>query len=180
MEIVVLLAVVSIVAVLTLPAIMQANRRERVQQTWEILERTRLGAENATAPTHAFHQEVGRNARYLSQLVTPITVNDSDSCGNNYSPAQVTAWIGPYGGFTIDKNVGLATPIGIALNRLTRTPVGFGGGDIVILIPNVDIEDALLLDQVADTANGSAAAAVRWTLLGVDTLKYSWTHPAAC
>ena len=180
MEIIVLLAVVSVVAALSVPAIMQANRLQRVQQTWEILERTRLAAFNATAPNHAFQQEVGRHPGRLSQLVTPITVADLSSCGTNYTPGQVALWNGPYGGSTIDPTVGLPTPIGIGLNTLTRTPVGFGSGTLAILIPAVDLPDIVLLDQVFDNGDGNLSGNVQWTLLGVDTLKYSWPHTAAC
>jgi hypothetical protein len=180
MEIIVLLAVVAVVAALTVPTIMQANRLQRVQQTWEILERTRLAAFNATAPNHAFQQEVGRHPGQLSQLVTPITTADLSSCGAVYTAGQVASWTGPYGGSTIVAAVGLPTPIGIGLNNLVRTPVGFGAGTIAILIPAVDLQDALLLDQVFDNADGGAAGNVQWTLLGVDTLKYSWPHTAAC
>src|SRR5512140_184696 len=123
LEIIILLAVASVVAVLTAAVLAQANQLQRVQETWTILERTRLAEFNSAAVAGtAFFQDIGRNPQLLSQLVIKIVNTDKNACGNSYTGAQTGAWNGPYGGFTIDPAVGLPTPIGIGNNLLVRNP----------------------------------------------------------
>jgi type II secretory pathway pseudopilin PulG len=183
LEIVVLLAVASVIAVLAATVLLQANSLERVQETWTKLERTRLAEFNAAAGGGiAFFQDIGRNPQVLSQLVNALVSGDKDACGNSYTGAQRGSWMGPYGGFTIDASVGLATPIGIGNNLLVRNPTGGGVGTLAIVFPNVDVQDASLLDQVFDNANGNAAGVVQWTIPvgGLTTMSYLWAITNAC
>lgn len=184
-EIVILLAVASLIAVLTIPALVQANRLERLQETATILDRTRLAIYDATG-TVAFRQVVGHSPGRLSHLIIPIVNGDQNSCGNNYGNPQRNNWPdgGPYGGFNIDPAVGLVTPIGIGNNQLIRNPVGSGGaaGTLSIVFPNVDIEDILLLDAMTDNANGIAAGLIRWAAPagGLTTFSYTITIDNNC
>ena len=183
MEIVVLLAVASVIATLTAMVLLQANRLERVQETWTKLERTRLAEFNAAAGGGtAFFQDIGRNPQLLSHLVTAIVTGDKDACGNSYTGGQRGSWLGPYGGFTIDPNVGLPTPIGNGNNLLVRNPTAGGVGTLAIVFPNVDVADASLLDQVYDNADGNLAGAVQWTnpVGGLTTMSYLWAITNAC
>lgn len=178
-----LLGVASIIAVLSAVVLLQSSRLNRVQETWTILERTRLAEFNTTAGAVAFFQDIGKNPQLLSYLVTPIVKNvDTDACGGTFKNPDANAWSGPYGGFTIDANVGLPTPIGIGNNTLVRSPAGGGVGTLSIVFPNVDVADASLLDQVFDNADGNLAGAVRWTnpVGGLTTMSYGWAITAAC
>ena len=71
MEIVVLLAVASVIAILIAAVLGQSNQLERVRQTWTILENMRLASDNGS--NGSFAQDVGRNPNQLSQLERPIT-----------------------------------------------------------------------------------------------------------
>ena len=187
MEIIVLLAIASVVAALTVPAVMQANRLERVRQTWTILERTRLALYNTTAGVAAFRQGVAANAGRVSELTIQPVLGDPNSCGNNLTNAQRnTNWPlwGPFGGFTMVAAVGLPTPIGLGNNTLVRNPAGGGGatGTLAIVFPNTDVEDASLLDQVFDNADGLAAGVITWTApaAGLTTMSYLITIDGTC
>lgn len=185
-EIVVLLAIASVIAVLTVPALVQANRIERVQQTMTILDRTRLALYNPTNNPPAFNQTVGDNAGSLSHLVIPIANGDLNSCGQGYKVPTRNNWpnAGPYGGFNIDPNVGLVTPIGIGNDLLVRNPAGGGGvtGTLAIVFPNVDIADVLLLDGMVDDADGLNAGLIQWTAPagGLTTFSYTMTIDGNC
>src|SRR4051812_6444530 len=71
-EIIILLAITTVIAVLTVPALVQAGRIDRVQETMIILDRTRLALYNPSNTPPAFFQTVGANAGSLSHLVIPI------------------------------------------------------------------------------------------------------------
>ena len=183
LEIVVLLAVASVVGVLAAAVLVQTSRLDRIQKTWTILDRTRLSEFNAAAIAgQAFFQDIGRNPQLLSQLVTPLIGTDKNACGNSYTGAQTGNWFGPYGGFTIVAAVGLPTPIGTGNNLLVRNPTGTGFDTLAIIFPNVDVEDALLLDQVFDNADGNLIGLVKWTApaAGLTTMRYAWPISAAC
>lgn len=185
-EIIIMLAVLAVIAAVTVPTMLRANRLQRVQQTWTILERTRLALYDVSAGNVAFRQRVGANAGRLSDLVTPIISTDDNSCGGNYGVPRVNNWQswGPFGGFTIDPAVGLPTPIGVGNNQLLRFPSGGGGGSgsLVIEFDNVDVEDVLLLDEYADDANGLAAGVIQWNapVGGLTTMGYVITIDGTC
>ena len=184
-EVIVLLAAAAIIAVLTAAALAQTSQLDRIQKTWTILERTRLGEFNVAAPAAssvAFFQDVGRNPQLLSHLVKAIVFGDKDACGNSYTGGQRGLWAGPYGGFTIDAAVGLPTPIGNGNNTLVRNPTGTGFDTLAVLFPQIDVNDALLLDQVFDNANGNTLGSIKWTapVLGLTDMRYAWAISAAC
>jgi hypothetical protein len=168
MEIIILLAVLSVVGMLIIKVVSQADRLQNVQQTWTILERTRLALYNVNAATTApaFFQDVAVNAGKLSELTKPISTTDSTACssGNKqlFKNPDVGGWNGPYGGFTIDSTVGLVTPIGIGKNRLVRTPTGGGNGTLGIQFVGVDSADVTLLDAMFDDGVRTTGV-IQWT-----------------
>jgi hypothetical protein len=174
LEIIVLLGIASVIGVLSAVALEQANQLQRIHETWEILERTRLALVNAAGAPPAFRQTVGANPGELSDLVVSLGTAGVNSCGNGFTGAQRNNWIGPYGGFTIDSTVGLPTPIGIGGNQLVRNPANAAVGTLAIVIPSVDSADAALLDDVYDNSDDAASGTVQWTppVGGVTTLSY--------
>jgi hypothetical protein len=186
MEIIVLLGIASVIGVLMAVSVAKANRLQRINETWQILERTRLALFNAATPPLAFRQSVNANAGKLSELVTPIVSTDPNSCGGNLGNPKVNSWnnAGPFGGFTIDVNVGLPTPIGVGNNALVRTPTGGGGGSgtLAIVFPNVDTDDATLLDDMWDGSNGQTSGVIQWTVpaAGLTTMSYVITIDGTC
>lgn len=176
-EIVILLAVASVLVALTAPALIQANRLERARETAEILERTRIGLQR-------FRTRVGANPGAISELVINISTTGTNSCGNGFSGGQRNNWDdeGPYGGFHIEPTVGLVTPIGIADNALFRAPANGGAGVLVIVLQNVDIEDALALDVILDDGDGLAAGLWQWQapVNEETTAGYLWAIDARC
>jgi hypothetical protein len=164
---------------------------QRARETAIILDRTRLAIFDDTSNTSlAFSQNVTANPGRLSDLVIPITTAGLNSCGDNYTNSganprrDVPNWVtwGPFGGFTIDPNVGLPTPIGIGNNTLVRNPPTGGAGTLAIVFPNVDVEDVLVLDSIVDGSDGLAAGLIRWTAPsgGLTTLSYTITIDNNC
>jgi hypothetical protein len=183
MEIVILLGIASVIGVLMAISVAQANRLARINETWEILERTRLALFNATNSPPAFNQTIGANAGQLTELVVDIGTTGTNSCGGNFKNPEKNKWVAPFGGFVVEPT-GLPTPIGIGNNTLVRSPAAGGGGTgtLAIVIPNVDIEDATLLDDVYDGSGGQAAGVVQWTAPagGLTTLSYLITIDGNC
>lgn len=185
MEIIIILAVVSVVAILTVSVMAQASRIQNVQETWTILERTRLAIYNAAdnpvgTPPLAFKQEIGVNLGKLSELNIPITNTDSTACTDvaghsHFSNGQVAKWDGPYGGFFVDPTQGLVTPIGTSLMRLSRNPATGGAGDIGIVFASVDSADVTLLDAMFDDG-ASATGVITWTTPVVNQLTTMTYH----
>jgi hypothetical protein len=172
MEIIILLAVLSVVGMLVIKVVSQANRLQNVQETWTILERTRLAMYNVadnpvgTSPI-AFNQEVGVNLGKISELNIPITTTDSTACTDvaghsHFSVSQVGKWDGPYGGFSVDPTKGLVTPIGTSLMRLSRNPASGGAGVMGIVFVGVDSADVTLLDAMFDDGVRTTGV-IQWT-----------------
>lgn len=121
----------------------------------------------------AFRQDVGANSGKLSQLARPITKGDPaflDSCGDEFSTKEANNWDGPYVNFDIDPVAGMATPIGVASNALTRIPPTGAGSLRIAFDNNVQVAQAELLDQLVDGGNGSLVGIVRWVLPATDGL----------
>jgi type II secretory pathway pseudopilin PulG len=116
----------------------------------------------------------------LNHLAVPITTDDKDSCGDNYTGGQVSSWAGSQidtvGGAYISQPVPagglpLAGGLGYARDSLSRNPAG-PTGVVEIVMENVPEADAILLndriDGIADYVagnelSGNATGKVRWT-----------------
>jgi type II secretory pathway pseudopilin PulG len=190
------LAMIATIAIVTVPFLTLADRSQRVMETWEMLESVRLAlyrTEPVADTIRSFRQRVAVNAGRLSQLTTPITsgnaANAMNSCGNQFLNPQVTNWRthGPFGKFWIDSAVGMVTPIGIARDRMRRTPAGGGGGSgtlEILFINQVDSADVALLDEWNDGATGRTAGVIRWSTQAtdgiLDTVRYFMTIDGQC
>ncbi len=105
----------------------------------------------------SFKQTVGVYPSRLSHLTGGITTAKQNSCGTNYTSGQVALWIGGYytrelPGFNLQ-------------DLLVRSPVNANAqqhGTLAIVIPNVTLSDAQLLDQTVDRDASATAATVRF------------------
>ena len=181
-EVIVALAVLLILAAVALPQIAGYLDQKRIEETAERLVTVR---DALYMPTTGFRQAVGANAGRLSQLSTAITTSDRDSCGATYNGGEVGRWDdeGPYVNFVIDPSSGMATPIGLANNTLTRVVAG-GTTRLRISWTDASLSDATALDLYVDGTAAWNAGTVQWTpQLGVDglvSLTYDVVVDAAC
>lgn len=178
-ELIVALAVLLILAAVALPQLTGYLDQKRIEETAEQLAMVRDALYKTGAP--AFFQTVGSNAGRLSELTNPLIATDLDSCQSTFTPPERTSWEngGPFLNFMIEKTVGMATPIGLADDLLTRIPAGGGGPTGSVRIDwtnNVSLEDAQSLDLHVDGVAGWNSGTVQWTpqagIDGVVTLHY--------
>lgn len=175
-EVLVALAIVLILAAVTVPSLVGYVDQMAVEGAADQLALVRDALYRKGGP--AFRQDVGANAGRLSQLARQIVRNNPgflDSCGNRFSAKEAGNWRGPYVNFDIDPAAGMATPIGVATDVLTRVPPSGAGSLRIDFSNNVQLSQAELLDQAVDGGNGSAIGIVRWVLPpanGMVTLQY--------
>ena len=162
-EMVVMLAIVLVLASVIAPSLIAYADEQRVEATATMLAAVRDGLVGA----NSFRSVIGINAGRVSQLTTqPVANNvgqDDDSCGNQIKPADAGQWpsSAPYATFTISRN-GLATPIGVAEDTMSRNPNSNANGVNQIVFKNVDLRDVLLLDAFVDGSDGATLGFVRW------------------
>lgn len=181
-EVIVALAVLLILAAVALPQIAGYLDQKRIEATAAHMVIVRDALFKAGT---GFRQVIGANAGRLSHLSAPITTTDRDSCGALYSAGERGNWpnAGPYVNFVIDATSGMATPIGLANNALTRVVSG-GSTKLRISWTDASLSDASALDLYVDGVAGWNAGTVQWTpqlgLNGLVTLTYDVVVDAAC
>jgi len=151
----------------------------RVQAVAEKLEDLRevIAGYEATGTATSFRQTVGVLPSSLSQLTTPITTAQTNSCGVAYTAANVTNWENAglaNGSYYIFEMKAAGTPLGQGFtpqNLLIKTPVGLPpagnqAGTLTIRFPSVAIDDANALELIVDGIVNTAAGHVRFTPAG--------------
>lgn len=172
LEVLVALTILLIVAAVALPTLAASLDRARVESAAAQLQAVRDALYKPGGGSSAFFQTVGANAGRLSELAFPIVANNAgyatgtdNSCGQSFSNKEANRWdnAGPYVNFAIDRDSGMATPIGVATDSLTRIPNNANPGVLIInFLSTVTESDARLLDDVVDGGNGAGAGTVRW------------------
>lgn len=166
-EVIVVIAVMTVLTATIAPTLLGALDRERRKAALTTLDEV---IDAMTAMRKDAQVWPGR----LSHLSTPITTTDLNICGTPYTLTQVGQWAGPY----IDRSVpstGLTLGVGVANNVLTRQIVAGTDALLQIVIPNVAIEDVLALNTRIDADNDGLAGTVRWSVPnaeGLTTLTY--------
>jgi type II secretory pathway pseudopilin PulG len=182
-EVVAAALIVSIIAAVTVPVVLDALDRKRVSDTYTLLQELQIGVANTqgtgfmnTVRTGAAVTTSSTVPGLLSELSAQIATTDLNSCAATFNNTTATnSW--PTNGPYIDRVVGtqgIASPIGQIQNTLVRTvnpPTT--PAFLQIRINNVDPNDAdkldLLVDGVANTAQGT----IRYTTAsGVSTVNY--------
>lgn len=180
MEVVVALVVVLALAAVAVPSLAGFLEQQNVETAATQLARVRDAIYNTAASSVAFWQRVTKGLSRLSQLSTVI-VSGSAALGNScklaFAGADVTRWnsFGPFVNFPITTTTGLVTPIGIAVDTITRVPFSATAGRVRInFLNSVELSNAVLLDGVVDASDGSAAGTVQWlpAVGGIVTMYY--------
>jgi type II secretory pathway pseudopilin PulG len=192
MEVIVALSVVLILAAVAVPSLAGYIDQKNVEAAATQLAGIRDALYNTAASNVAFWQRVTKGASRLSQLSTVINtgaypaLGSGNSCHAVFLAADVTRWnsFGPFVNYPITPATGLVTPIGIAVDTMTRVPVGAGAGQTRInFLNSVELSNATLLDVVVDAGNGNAIGTVQWVLPavnGIVTMYYFVTINALC
>lgn len=192
-EVVVALAVILILAAVALPNVVGYMDQKRVESAATQLALVRDALYNTASGATAFRQRVTSNAGRLSQLSSAIVANDAnyatgsdDSCGTTFTTTQRNNWLtyGPFVNFVIDRDHGMATPIGTAVDSLTRVPNSASAGRLRLnFVNSVDSVDAAMLDNEMDGGDGMSAGSVQWltpATNGVVTMYYFVNIDATC
>jgi type II secretory pathway pseudopilin PulG len=192
MEVVVALVVVLALAAVAVPSLAGYLDQKNVEETATQLATIRNAIYNTAAGNVAFWQRVTRGASRLSQLSTVITtgaypaLGAGNSCHAAFAAADVTRWnsFGPFVNYPITPATGLVTPIGVAVDTMTRVPVGAGAGSTRInFLNSVELSKATMLDVVVDNGDGNAVGTVQWVLpavSGIVTMYYFVAINATC
>jgi prepilin-type N-terminal cleavage/methylation domain-containing protein len=173
-EVIVALAVILILAAVSVPSLNGYLDQKNVEATATQLATVRDALYNTSATNVAFWQRVTAGASRLSQLSNVIVSGNAplgDSCKVAFVANDVTRWnnFGPFVNFPISSATGLVTPIGIAVDTMTRVPFSATAGRIRInFLNSVDLANAQLLDGVVDAGDGNVAGVVQWVLPAVN------------
>jgi len=180
-EVIVSLAILAVIgaAVLSTTNPERESDQARVQAVAEKLSvlRYAIAGHEPTQAATSFRQTIGALPSRLSQLTTPISTAQTNSCGQAYSGngagTQVAIWLisGPY--YTFEMKAA-GTPLGQGFtpqDMLIKTPVGVPpignqAGTLTIRFPSVEIDDANALELIVDGTVNTAAGHVRFTPAG--------------
>lgn len=153
-----------------------------------------IAALETTNPPFSFLQTVGAYPSRLSQITTPITTADRNSCdraGDAYSgaavptppvnPGYTLGWKGPYYivAFPFNGTVQLA-PGFLVQDDMVRVPADPGNnpnandkaGRLQIVFPSVTLLDAQALDVAVDSTTSGASGTVRYAATDPTTVNY--------
>lgn len=177
MEVIVSLVVVLTLAAVALPSLAGYLDQKNVEATATQLATVRDALYNTAGGNVAFWQRVTAGASRLSMLSSVINtgawpaIGAGDACHNNFGGGDVTRWnnFGPFVNYPIAPATGLVTPIGVAVDTLTRVPFSATAGSIRInFLNSVDVSNAALLDGVVDGGDGFNIGVVQWLLPAVN------------
>jgi prepilin-type N-terminal cleavage/methylation domain-containing protein len=195
LEVIVALAVILILAAVSLPSLAGFLDQQRVEEAANQLAKVRDALYNPASPTTAFSQALGgTNAGRLSELDSVIIKGNSNyatgtdnSCGGTFTNGERNKWIsnGPFMTYNSDRATGMMTPIGRAEDSLTRIPNSANPALLRLnFLNNVSLDDATGLDALVDGGNGYNAGTVQWTpqngTNGIVTLYYLVTVNGTC
>ena len=187
LEVIVALAVILILAAVSLPSLAGYLDQQRVEETANQLAKVRDALYNPATTTTAFSQALGgTNAGRLSELDSVIISGNAtyatgtdNSCGGTFTGGERNKWIsnGPFMTYNSDRAAGMMTPIGRAEDSLTRIPNSASPGVLRLnFLNNVNLDDATRLDALVDGGDGYNVGTVQWTpqtgINGIVTMYY--------
>jgi prepilin-type N-terminal cleavage/methylation domain-containing protein len=189
-EVVVAGFILAVLAAVTIPQIMDALAKKRIDDAYEIFQEVQhaftntdqtgfLNVVRSGATVSTSSTVPGR----LTQLHTPIISNQAathpNSCGTAFTTTAQTTWasFGPFLERAVSATDGLATPIGNFQNTLARTLAVQGTFTQAVFIrltmANVDSLDALAMDRKMDGAVGATSGSIQYTFAsGAATLSF--------
>lgn len=179
-EVVVAGAILALLAAVTIPQVMDALDKKRIDETSDILGEVRDAFTNTQNTGFLNVVRTGVTVStssvvpgLLSELVTPIVSNTAtipNSCGGTFQTATAAFTWTSYGPFlqrSVSTVDGLRTPIGNIQNTLSRTLALQGtwtqAVHIRLQINNVDSVDAVSLDRKMDGVVSTNAGVIQYT-----------------
>ena len=186
-EVVVASVIMVVLAAITIPQVMDALDKKRIEDSYEILLKLHYGFVNSAQTgfmnivrTGAAASNTSAVPGRLTELSEPIISNNAalypNSCGATFNLTASTTWTlgGPFIDRVVSVTDGLALPIGQLQNTLIRSAVPpTTPAWIEMRINNVDPNDAAALDLRVDGVAGAAAGTIQYTTAaGVSTVNY--------
>jgi len=178
-----IIVVVSMAVMLIMATVILANtastmQRDNIQAG--VTQLLRFGFEigdNEKRPS--FRGDVGTHPSRLSDLYTPITVAGRNSCGANYSGAQVNSWRGPYHLVPMQRDANYQLFPGLLVSdTLQRTPPSGGGaGTLSLVMRNVPLETAEDLGRAFDGIASGAGPRITFTPNGNSPIDVFYNVP---
>lgn len=148
-EIVVALAIMTILGAIVLPSAGSYLDKKRVSESAATLDSLRMAIVRFRTATADYPGRLS----HLSRLIRSTAPADLTACNTAtpYVAASVTGWTnnGPFWNRSIPQT-GFVLPIGTVRDSMTRTSISTVAGTMVMTIPNVSIEDARELNLVED------------------------------
>lgn len=194
-EVVVAGTIMVILAAITIPQVMDALDKKRIEDTVDALLELHYGFVNSNGTGFMNVVRTGASATNtspvpgrLTQLSEPIISNNAanypNSCAATYNLTASTSWTlgGPFIERVVSATDGLRLPIGQLQNTLVRTAAPpTTPAWIEMRINNVDPDDAAALDLRIDGVAGAAAGTIQYTTAGgVSTVNYLIPVPNRC
>ena len=194
-EVVVASAIMVILAAVTIPEVMDALDKKRIEDTYGILLDLHYGFVNSAQTGFMNIVKTGASATNtspvpgrLTELSEPIVSNDAvnypNSCAGTFNTTATNSWTlgGPFITRVASVANGLALPIGQLQNTLVRSaPLGTTPAWIEMQINNVDLNDAQALDLRVDGVAGASTGTIQYTTVGsITTVFYFIPIPNRC
>lgn len=153
-EVLVTVAIVSILAAVVVPAVTQQLSKADAPSLAASIGSLRTGMT-------AFVTDIRKFPRRVSFLANPITATDSTlDLGESFSSSGVAKWRGPYVSFAMKR--GDSVPLGMSL--FARDSMWKASNMMTVGIGGVtDTMELHRIDSLVDNLSGSAAGSLRWT-----------------
>ena len=154
METIVTVALLTVIAAIMLPVLYAGGAAERLNEADDELK----GLTDAVA---GFFAGVTEWPGDLEDLVSPIGGGDQDICGQGYSGGERNGWVGPYLSVAVPAG---GLDVGIGTVQPTFSFVDAGEFDLLgLVVDNVEVGDAMALDDMVDADGSSTQGTIRWT-----------------
>lgn len=153
-ETLVTVALLVVIATIMLPVLSAGGASNRLNQADSELK----GLTDAIA---SFFRGVTEWPGDVEDLVSPIGGGDQDVCGRGYSGGERNGWVGPYLNVAIPAG---GLDVGIGTVRPDFAHVDAGEYDLLgIVVDNVEVGDAMALDDMVDADGDAAGGTIQWT-----------------
>lgn len=192
-EIVVALAIMTILGAIVLPSVGSYLDQKHVNQSAATLDSLKVAIGRFRTATADYPGRLSHLSTLIKITPLPADLTGCNTAANSpqtaYVSASVTGWTnnGPFWDRSIPRT-GFVLPIGTVRDSMHRTSISSVSGTLVMTIPNVTIDDARELNLIedgpldADQVDGSnTTGTVRFTLPSTSsTVTYHVPVAASC
>lgn len=166
-EVLVGLAIVVTMATVVTPNVVGMLDRARV-------DRAIVSLESLNDAVSRFDEDVNRPPASLTQLVEPISSDQTSGCGKSYPPGLAEKWAGPYLNRIIPAD---GLPIAVGMVSVPIESVDDGSqSSLRFQVVNVAHEDALELQRRVDGDENPMVGAIRFTEIDEEGLVVLYYH----